>query len=200
MNPTTRKILREAVALAATVLIVLAARSSLADHYWVPSGSMQPTVQIGDHLLVNKLAYGLRLPFTGVLLKEFDGPQRGEVVVLESPEDGEVLLKRVAALPGDRIAVRGGRLILDGRPVPVQGGGQAVQEQLGERLHPLGTAFGGGPDFGPATVPARCYLVLGDNRGNSRDGRFFGFVRKEAILGRAVGVLWRDGRPTWQGL
>ena len=137
----------------------LAARSSLADHYHVPSGSMIPTVEIGDRIMVNKLAYGLRLPLTGAYLYEGADPQRGEVVVLRSPEDGTtVLLKRIAGVPGDVVTLR---------------------------------------DRSEVVVPEGHYFVMGDNRGNSHDGRDFGFVARDAILGRAHHVALRESRPTW---
>jgi len=107
MKKRSTKLLKQALSLAGLVLVVLAARSSLADHYTVPSGSMRPTVEVGDRILVDKLAYGLRLPFSNWYLAEFDGPRAGDVIVFESPEDGTVLLKRVAAVPGDRVEFRG---------------------------------------------------------------------------------------------
>jgi signal peptidase I len=180
------------------VLVVLVARSSLADHYEVPSGSMLPTVRVGDHVLVSKLAYGIRAPFIG-FVDQFRGPDRGDVVVLESPETGIVLLKRVIALPGDTVAVRGGRLWLNGEDVAVQTERDGLRELLG-RAHPISLDDGGGPNFGPKTIPAGKYLVLGDNRGDSRDGRYFGLVDRAAIFGRAFRVYWRGGRPTWQKL
>lgn len=186
------------------LLVFLAAalvgRSSLADHYHVPTGSMLPTVHEGDHVLVHKAAYGLRLPLSHVYLVEFDGPARGDVVVFDSPETGEVLLKRVVGVPGDRVAVRGGKVLLDGREVPVESAQGRSVEWLGGTRHELDLSRGGGPDAGPVTVPPGRYLVLGDNRGNSRDGRWFGFVERGAILGRAVGIFLRDGAPTWQPL
>jgi signal peptidase I len=154
MDKSRKKLLRDVSTLAALVLVILAARSSLADHYYVPSGSMLPTIELGDRILVNKLAYGFRVPFSNWYLVESQGPQRGDVVVFESPEDGEVLIKRVVGCPGDIVAIRG-------RRVP---------------------------------VPANKYYLLGDNRGNSYDSRFFGLVDRSAILGRAVGVfLGREG-------
>ena len=178
----------------------LAARGSLADHYHVPTGSMLPTVHEGDHLLVNKLAYGVRVPLSHAYVADVEDPARGDVVVFDSPETGEVLLKRVAAVPGDRVEVRGGRLILNGERVPVETAGGRVVEQLGKVRHELDLSRGGGPDLGPVTVPPDRFLLLGDNRGNSRDGRSFGFVERGAILGRAVGVFLRGGSPTWRPL
>jgi signal peptidase I len=190
---------KDVAAVAAAAAVVLVGRSSLADHYHVPSESMLPTVVAGDHIFVNKAAYGLRVPFSHVTLAEFSGPSRSDVVVLESPESGIVLLKRVVACPGDIVAVENGKLLLNGKPVPVETKSGAVIEDLGSG-HLIRLDDGGGPDFGPVQVPDGKYLVLGDNRGNSRDGRYFGFVKRDAILGRAVAILARDGSPTWIGL
>lgn len=191
--------LKDLASIGIAAAVVLVGRSSLADHYHVPSESMLPTVVVNDHILVNKAAYGIRVPFSHVMLAELDGPARGDVVVLESPESGIVLLKRVVAGPGDTVAVHDGQLLLDGKPVPVESKDGAVTEELGHG-HGLRLDDGGGPDFGPVKVPDGQYLVLGDNRGNSRDGRYFGLVKREAILGRAVGILTRNGSPTWIGL
>jgi signal peptidase I len=182
----------------AAVLVVLVARSSLADHYEVPSGSMLPTVHIGDHVLVSKLAYGLRAPFVGYI-DQFGGPSRADVVVLESPETGIVLLKRVIAIPGDTIAVRDGKLWLNDVRVAVQADHGELRELLGH-AHAISLIEGGGPDFGPTTLPPDKYLVLGDNRGDSRDGRYFGLVDRRAIFGRALRIYWRNGRPAWEPL
>jgi signal peptidase I len=180
--------------------IVFVARASLADHYRVPSGSMEPTVQVDDHVCVDKLAYGVRVPLSQTYLLRGAKPARGDVVVLASPVDGEVLLKRVVAVPGDTVAVDRGRVAIDGAPVPMQEGVDGNVEELLGRAHALGTEYGPGPDFGPTRVPADKYLVLGDNRGNSRDGRFFGWVDGDAILGKAVSVCVRSGRPVWNAL
>ena len=195
----TRRIARELGKLAAFVLVLMSARASLADHYQVPTGSMQPSVEIDDHILVNKAAYGLRVPFSHTYLTRFDGPAAGDVVVLSSPEDDKVLLKRVVGVPGTRVEVRGGRVYLDGEVAPLEHRADGLYEQLGATDHALRLTRGGGPDWGPVTIPEGRYLVMGDNRGDSRDGRFFGLVTREAILGRAVGVFWRSG-PTWDGL
>lgn len=183
-----------------TLAALLVARASFADHYRVPSGSMEPTVEVGDHVCVNKLAYGLRVPSTQKYVFRGATAKRGEVVVLDSPLDGEVLLKRVVALPGDVVAVRHGQLELNGARVPVQGAGPTFIEALEEHAHEIALDYGGGPDLPPTRVPQGSYLVLGDNRGNSRDGRYFGWVSAQSLLGRASAVCLRNGLPVWKKL
>ena len=161
--------LRSFVQLAVFVAVSFVVRASFADHYRVPSGSMEPTVHVGDHVLVNKAAYGFRVPTTTTYVMRIAEPARGDVVVLEGVDDPPiVLLKRVVAVGGDVVEVKDGFVFIDG----------TLRD---DRAH-------GGPDFGPERVPAGQVLVLGDNRGNSRDGRTFGFVPIDRVLGRVVGV------------
>jgi signal peptidase I len=180
---------RTVVQLGAAAAVALTARASLADHYRVPSGSMEPTVHIGDHIVVSKMAYGIRLPLTDMYLVRYATPARGDVVVIEPPDDeskhvadgdviGSVLLKRVVAVAGDLVEVRDGHVHIDGREIPEAR---------------ISLASGGGPDLAPVRVPEGKVLLLGDNRGNSRDGRWFGFVDRALVLGRAVSVVARDG-------
>lgn len=192
--------MRELTSVLAAAAVALVARSSLADHYVVPTGSMLPTVQLQDHVLVSKLAYGVHLPLLPGYVAHFDGPARGDVVVLTAPDTGIVLLKRVAGIPGDRVRVHDGALEVNGRRVPIEDRGGVPYEALGAAAHALDLDDGGGPELGPVTLPPDRYLVLGDNRGNSRDGRYFGLVHGDAILGQVEGVLFRGGRPTWIGL
>ena len=200
-KPRWRAWTRELLGIGVVLGLALTARATFADHYHVPTGSMRPTVEVGDRIFVNKAAYGLRLPLSERWLARFDGPSPGEVVVLHSPEDGEVLLKRVVAAPGDRVAFRDGRLWLNGAFVPIEGSADGLPlERLGDSPHLLRLDDGGGPDFGPVLVPPDSYLVVGDNRGNSLDGRIFGWVSRDAILGRGVAVFARHGRPTWSPL
>jgi signal peptidase I len=195
-----RRALRDLLTLAGFALALLAARSSLADHYYVPTGSMMPTVFGGDRVVVNKLAYGIRVPFSDITATRFSGPERGDVVVLRSPEDGITLLKRVVALPGDEVAVLNGRLTINGVAVPVDDVGAEEIERLGAAVHPVRLTRGGGEDFGPTRVGPDRYLVLGDNRGESHDGRAFGLVERGAIMGRALSVWMRDGHLCWRKL
>jgi signal peptidase I len=181
-----RRWFREAVSWLAFGAALTVARASFADHYRVPSGSMEPTVATGDHIVVAKASYGLRVPLTDAWVLRWSSPSPGDVVVLESPETDQILLKRVVAKAGQTVEVRGGKVRVDGRP---------------ERsAHPIQTEPTGGPDFGPVKVPAGKVLVLGDNRGNSRDGRYFGFVDVDTVLGRAEAVVARDGEVIWQAL
>ncbi len=191
---------RDLLTVALALAVVVTARSSLADHYYVPSGSMLPTVEPDDHVVVDKLAYGLRIPLLSDYALHFAPPGRGDVVVLLSPDDGIVLLKRIVGLPGDRVTVTEGTLVIDGESMPVVARGGGEIEELGAIHHAISLAAGGGPDFGPVRIPPGRYLVLGDNRGDSRDGRYFGLVARDAILGRVEGVIVRHGAPTWVGL
>lgn len=196
---SARKWIRELASVAVASFVVLLARSTFADHYVVPTGSMLPTVHAGDRVLVHKAAYGWRVPLTRYWLREGDAPARGDVVVLEAPSSGDVLLKRVVAVPGDLVAIRRGRVWLNGRAAPLGARAGQLIETLGERDHEVDLGLGG-PDFGPIRVPAEHYLVMGDNRGDSHDGRMFGWVARDAILGRALGVYLRGGAPVWVGL
>jgi signal peptidase I len=199
-SSTSRRVFRELTSVFAAAAVALVARSSLADHYVVPSGSMLPTVQLQDHVVVSKLAYGVHLPLVPGYVARFGGPERGDVVVLTAPDTGIVLLKRVVALPGDTVQVRDGHIEVNGKAVRVEEREGLSYETLGTARHVLGLDDGGGPDFGPETLPGDRYLVLGDNRGNSRDGRYFGLVTRDAILGRVKGVVVRGGQPTWISL
>lgn len=196
-----RRRLRGAAPTLAIVLVPFAARASFVDHYKVPTGSMRPTVEVGDRVFVNKAAYGFRLPLASSYLLETSHPDRGDVVVLRSPEDADVvLLKRVVAIPGDLVEIRHGRIYLDGEAAPVSSEGDVLLESLGAAKHALRLGMGGGPDFGPTTLPPRKYLVVGDNRGDSRDGRVFGLVDRDGFLGHAKSVVLRQGRLTWHPL
>lgn len=181
---TWLKHLRSVGSVVALIMVITSARSTLADHYTVPTGSMEPTIHVGDRILVNKLAFGLRLPFTSTYLADFGGPKRGDIVVLQSPVDDRTLVKRVVGLPGETIEVRQGRVYVDG-------------ERVAEE-HDV--VYGPGRDFGPEPIPSGHFLVLGDNRPNSLDGRYFGVVDKKKVYGKAERVYFRDSGFTWEDL
>jgi signal peptidase I len=181
------------------VLLMLVARSTLADHYLVPSGSMENTLLPGDHVLVNKAAYGLRIPFTHEVLLQGDAPAAGDVVILDSPEDGVRLVKRVVAVGGDHVQLRGGHLVVNGQPLA--NATSPGLEQIGDKLAQLNLDSGGGPEIRGLLVPEGEVLLLGDHRGNSHDGRFFGTVPVSSLYGRASVVFWRSkGGPAWKKL
>lgn len=213
-----RRLLAEWLPLVATLVLLLAARDTLANHYRVPSGSMQPTLVPGDRVAVDMRAYGARLPFTSIRLIEGDAPAPGDVVVFDSPLDGTRLIKRLVAVQGQTVAVHDGRLWVDGRrsdldaphddgssgAEPVQARWQAdaaAYERIGPRRVRLDLADGGGPDLPTQRIPAGMALVLGDHRGASFDGRGFGLVPMEAFYGRAIAVYHRSGEGfVWKRL
>jgi signal peptidase I len=167
---------------------------------------MNPTILDGDLIYVNKLAYDLRIPLTLHRLAHWAEPERGDIVVCLSPEDGRRLVKRVVAKPGDTVEMRHNVLFLNGTPlaysetdldygerVPEErsAGSRFAIEELDETAHPVMALPGvrAMRDFGPVTVPAGKYFLLGDNRDLSRDSRYFGLVGRESILGQARAVL-----------
>ena len=179
------------------VALMLAARSSLADHYFVPSGSMEYTLMAGDRVVVDKRAYGLRLPFTDLEVAAGKPVRRGEVVIFDSPQDGKRLIKRIVAVGGDRVAVRNGWVFINGKPLA----GELGTERFGPRVAQLNLVNGGGPNMGAELVPPGMLLAVGDHRGNSHDGRIFGFVAEDEIYGRAIAVYYRRGeRFVWRRL
>jgi signal peptidase I len=183
----------ELTSLAVVLAAVTAARSSLADHYYVPSGSMQYTLMDHDRVIVNKMAYGFRIPLTKIDIFGSSTPTRGDIAVFDSPEDGKTrLIKRVVAIGGDRVSVKNGQLSINGRPL-----GDRRVEHFGDREALLNLTNGGGPDY-EGVVPEGMVLVMGDNRGNSNDGRKFGLIRERELFGRAVAIYYRRGEGfTW---
>lgn len=173
------KWLRENTVFLLFMFALMATRSSFADHYVVPSGSMEQTLFPGDRVVVDKQAYGLRVPFTLMKIIHGDAPARGDVIVFDAPDDGTRLIKRIVAIGGDRLEVRHGHVFVNGLP--------------GDTRAALELRLGGGPDVAPVRVPAGHVFAMGDFRGNSRDSRFFGFVREDKIYARASRVYYRAG-------
>ena len=187
-------------------LVMFSVRSSLADWNDVPTGSMKPTILEGDRVFVNKLAYDLKVPFTTWHLADWGNPQRGDIVVFYSPKDGQRLVKRVIGLPGDTVELRNEQLIINGQPVqyaPADPGiaaqlsgiererGIFATEELPESPHAVMAINGVSAmrTFGPVQVPPGRYFMMGDNRDNSFDSRYFGPVARDQIVGRATSVV-----------
>jgi signal peptidase I len=201
------------------LLAITAFRSAIADWNDVPTGSMRPTILEGDRIVVNKLAYDLKLPYAGWRLATWDDPTRGDIVILYSPGDGKRLVKRVVGLPGDQVAVRGGMLIVNGNPLrysPLDPGMVTAltfdeqppilaAEELGGARHAVMLAAHPPwhESFPTFTVPDGHYFVMGDNRDRSLDSRHFGAVPRAQIVGRATAVAAsldpdRHFLPRWQ--
>jgi signal peptidase I len=176
----------ELISLAVVLAAVTAARSSLADHYYVPSGSMQYTLMDHDRVIVNKMSYGFRIPLTKIDIFGSSTPTRGDIAVFDSPEDGTTrLIKRIVAIGGDRVSVRNGQLSINGEAL-----GDRQVEHFGDRDALLNLSSGGGPDY-EIEVPQGMVLAMGDHRGNSNDGRKFGLIDERELFGRAVAIYYR---------
>lgn len=189
----------EARPLLIMVLLLTVARTSFANHYNVPSGSMENTLMPGDRVMVDMSAYGLRIPFTDLDVVSRGTPQRGDIAVFKSPQDGTWLIKRVVAVGGDAVRLIDGRLSINGEPLA--SATERDVEWFGQHKASLNLDYGGGPDIPCLSVPQGYVLVVGDHRGDSRDGRFFGLVPSRELYARAVGVYYRRGEGlVWKKL
>ncbi len=180
-------------------------RSAIADWNVVPSGSMLPTIRQGDRIVVDKMAYDLRVPLTHIRLAHLNDPQRGDIVTIDSSAAHELLVKRVIGVPGDSVALRDNVLYVDGAPATYQPLGEnalpddahSPGEYLAERFdgvtHTVRLSLDAPSprsSFGPIVVPSGEYLMLGDNRDNSADSRYFGFFPRREIMGRVRHVAF----------
>jgi signal peptidase I len=189
-----RRWIRQNVAPMALIVLVLTSfRSAIADWNIVPTGSMNPSIVEGDRIFVNKLAYGLRVPFTTWHLAHWSAPARGEIVVFYSPVDGTRLVKRVIGLPGDTVEMINNRVVINGRGADYELiAPQLANESLDGQPHPIlinPSIRAALRTFGPIVIPPDQYFVLGDNRDNSADSRFIGTIPRDNIVGRSSGVL-----------
>ena len=182
------------------LFLVLMLRSFLFEPFQIPSGSMLPTLKIGDFILVNKFDYGLRLPVLGNTVFEVGEPKRGDVMVFKYPEDSRInFIKRVVGVPGDTVEYLNKVVYVNGEAqtlTPVVPDNSLVIpplteeafEELGDREHRIWRRMTQGRDFGPIQIPAGQYFVMGDNRDNSNDSRVWGFVDDSLVVGRAFAV------------
>jgi len=199
-----KKIINEIRVFALMLLVVTSLRSALADWNDVPTGSMKPTIQEGDRVVVNKLAYDLKIPFTTYEVVKWGDPHRADIVVLFSPEDGVRLVKRVIAVPGDTVELKENVLFINGKmqprsetgePIddPMQGRTYVMDEKLDGHNHKVmitPAAMSEKSTYGPLKVPPGEYFVMGDNRDNSKDSRYIGFIPRTQIVGKALAVAF----------
>lgn len=203
----------ESIGVAVGIAIFL--RAFVVEAFQIPSGSMIPTLQVGDHIFVAKFSYGVTVPFTDKKLVDFGLPERGDVVVFKYPGDPSIdYIKRVVGLPGDTVEVRMDQIFINGKAMPrenVPGGCGAEEEgrvfsscelwseTLGTKVHDT-MFYGEGDSFGPRKVPEGTVFVMGDNRDNSNDSRVWGQVPLGFIKGRALIVWWSRGPVKQDGL
>jgi signal peptidase I len=187
------------------IVIATSFKSAVADWNMVPTGSMIPTIVEGDRIFVNKLAYDLKIPYTTWHIAEWGAPQRGEIVVFYSPADGKRLVKRVVGIPGDSVAMQNNQLIINGKKVKYEpidhsknkklssedDSRYSFIEDLNGTRHPV-MITPQSPSlcsFGPVIVPEGEYFMMGDNRDNSADSRYFGFVERSLVVGQATSII-----------
>jgi len=173
-----------AEAIIVALALALFIRTFVVQAFKIPSGSMEPTLEIGDHILVNKFIYGVKIPFTAVQLFPLEKPQRGDVLVFIYPLDpSKDFIKRVVALEGDTVKMSNKKLYINGVEVPDPHAVYTEESALsgeGQKRD----------NFGPVTVPKGALFVLGDNRDRSLDSRFWGFVPLEDVRGKAFIIYW----------
>ena len=191
-------------------------RTAIADWNPIPSASMRPTLLEGDVVLVDRLAYDFKIPITDISIARLSDPKRGDVVTFTSPKDGMRLIKRIVALPADTVAMRDEVLFINGHaaeysdqarvPERLERGVELNAIRATEQVEGSGRTVQFFPEvaakrnFGPLVVPADSYFMLGDNRDNSQDSRFIGFVPRHLLIGRAHRIvlsanITEDWRP-----
>ena len=200
-----KKLIRDNKGLIAFLLLFGVFRTAVADWNPIPSSSMRPNLLEGDVVFVNRLAFDLKVPLTDTIVTHTGEPQRGDVVTLSSPKDGMRLIKRLVALPGDVVELRNEMLIINGKQAQYDAV-QQVMEPIGQvevpalrisehldgrqrRVQFIPKIDTQARNFGPVTVPPGQYMMLGDNRDNSHDSRYIGFVPRNLLIGRAERVL-----------
>ncbi len=185
MDKNRKSVVREwSEAIIIAILIALFIRTFVVQAFKIPSGSMKPTLQIGDHLLVNKFIYGIKIPFVRKTLLPINNPRREDIVVFIYPMDrSKDFIKRVVGIAGDTIEIRNKKIYLNGS---LYNDGHGVYTD--RRFFPA--SIEPRDNFGPVTVPAEHIFVMGDNRDQSYDSRFWGFVDLKDVLGKAFIIYW----------
>jgi len=171
-------------AILVAIVIALFIRTFVVQAFKIPSGSMKQTLQIGDHILVNKFIYGIKIPYWRKTLVPVKDPQRGDIIVFKFPEDPEKdFIKRVVGVGGDVIEGRDKKLYINHKPVDHDYGVYTDSYIYPKNMRKR-------DNFGPITVPENSLFVMGDNRDESYDSRFWGFVDLKAVSGKAFIVYW----------
>ena len=171
-------------AICVAIILALFIRTFVVQAFKIPSGSMLPTLLIGDHLLVNKFIYGIRVPFTGKILVPIKNPKHGDVVVFRFPKDRSIdYIKRVVGTPGDTVEIKAKKVFINGKPISDAHAHVSSPTVLNAKASPR-------DNFGPILVPKDRIFVMGDNRDNSYDSRFWGFVDQRDVLGKAFILYW----------
>jgi len=185
MSKNRKTAIREwSEAIIIAILIALFIRTFVVQAFKIPSGSMKPTLQIGDHLLVNKFTYGIKIPFTRKTLIPMNAPKRKDIVVFIYPiERTKDFIKRVVGIAGDTIEIKDKKIYLNGSRYNDGHGVYTDRILFPASIQPR-------DNFGPVTVPAGHIFVMGDNRDQSYDSRFWGFVDLKDVLGRAFIIYW----------
>jgi len=166
------------------VIIALFIRTFVVQAFKIPSGSMKPTLQVGDHILVNKFIYGVKIPYLSTVVLPVKDPQRGDIVVFKFPVDPRKdFIKRVIAVPGDVVEIRDKTIFINGRRVNHDYGVFSDPRTIAGNLKPR-------DNLGPITVPKDALFVMGDNRDESFDSRFWGFVPIRDVSGKAFIIYW----------
>ena len=181
-----------AEAIGMALLLALFIRTFIVQAFKIPSGSMIPTLQIGDHILVNKLAYGIRIPFLEDYVVDFAKPHRGDVIVFIFPEDrSKDFIKRVIGVAGDSVEIRGKKVFINGKEID-------DPHAHFEGDDPQTAGLSNRDDYGPRNVPENHVFVMGDNRDRSYDSRFWGYVNLDEVRGKAFLIYWSwDGADRW---
>lgn len=188
-----KNIIREYVeSIVIAIVMALIIKAFFIQAFKIPSGSMIPTLKIGDHILVSKFIYGTKLPFTDKVIIPFKKPVRGDIIVFKYPEDeSKDFIKRVIGLPGDTLEVKEKKVYINGNPIE-----ETYPEHNDSVIYPYGIQPR--DNFGPVNVPDDSYFVMGDNRDFSLDSRYWGFVKLNKIKGKAFIIYWSwDGEDSW---
>ena len=174
------------------ILLALVIRTYMVQAFKIPSGSMEDTLVIGDHLLVSKFIYGTKIPFTSKSIVKIRDPRRGDVIVFEYPEDpSKDFIKRVIGTPGDVVEGRAKKVYVNGKLYENPHEVHKEKDIIPKEMNPRDT-------FGPVTVPADSYFMMGDNRDRSYDSRFWGFVSRDKIKGLAFIKYWSWDREKFR--